>query len=206
MAEALRASQLSAAVKVLASAFWDYPETVHLLPDERRRSRVLPRYLLSDARDALGFSMLLGAFDGDHLVGAAAWIPPEAYPVSVGRQARQLVDLAPALPWAWRCLREAQRAQKANRTYHRRHPEHFYLRAVGVDPGSQGHGHGASLLTPILDRADEQGVGCFLQTATAGNVRWYEQFGFAVADAYRPTPTWPDTWSMWRPPPLTSAP
>lgn len=43
-------------------------------------------------------------------------------------------------------------------------------------------------------------VGCFLQTATPTNVGWYEHFGFAVADAYRPTPTWPENWAMWRSP------
>jgi GNAT superfamily N-acetyltransferase len=200
MARALPSSQLGHAVKVLTAAFWEYPETLHLLPDGRKRRRVLPRYLLSDARDALRFETLLGAFVDDRLVGAAAWIPPGAYPVSLGRQARQLVDLAPALPWAWECACEAKRAQKANRAYHRRHPDHFYLRAIGVEPASQGRGFGASLLRPVLDRADQRNVGCFLQTATADNVRWYEQFGFVVADAYRPTATWPETWSMWRRP------
>ncbi len=85
MVEALKSGDLPLAVKVLTAAFWEYPETVHLLPDERRRRRVLPRYLLSDARDAARFTTLLGAFADGRLVGAAAWIPPEAYPVSIGR-------------------------------------------------------------------------------------------------------------------------
>ena len=42
-----------------------------------------------------------------------------------------------------------------------------------------------------LNQADNRGAGCFLQTATEDNVHWYERFGFLVADAYRPTPTWP---------------
>jgi hypothetical protein len=48
--------------------------------------------------------------------------------------------------------------------------------------------------------ADDRQVGCFLLTATAANVSWYERFGFAVVAAYRPTPSWPDVWAMWRPP------
>ena len=200
MVEALEAGHVRVAVKVLTAAFWEYPETLHLLPDEHRRRRVLPRYLLSDARDAARFEMLFGAFADGRLVGAAAWVPPGAYPVSLGRQALQLVDLVPALPWAWRCAREAQRALTVNRVYHRKHPEHFYLRSIGVDPQFHGRGIGTSLLRPVLDRADRQGVGCFLQTATPTNVGWYEHFGFAVADAYRPTPTWPENWAMWRSP------
>lgn len=198
MTEALQSPHLSAAVRVLTSAFWTYPETVHLLPDEHRRHRVLPQYLLSDVRDALRFGTLFGAFDDGRVVGAAAWIPPQAYPVSTSRQIRQLVDLAPALPWGWRAALEAQRGRHKNREYHRRHPPHFYLRAVGVDPTCQSRGFGSSLVVPILTLADQQGVGCFLQTATADNVRWYEQFGFGVADVYHPTPSWPQTWTMWR--------
>src|SRR5215467_8051980 len=41
------------AVRVLVAAFWDYPETAHLLPDPARRRRVMPRYLASDVADTL---------------------------------------------------------------------------------------------------------------------------------------------------------
>lgn len=184
----------------MVKAFWDYPETVHLLPDEHRRRKVLPRYLLSDARDAARFGMLFGADAEGEIVGAAAWIPPEAYPVSLGRQVCQVFDLAPALPWGWRALREAQRGQAANRASHRVHPQHFYLRAIGVDPSAQTRGIGSSLVAPVLEMADARAVGCFLQTVTRHNVSWYERFGFRVVHNYRPTPTWPEVWAMWRDP------
>jgi GNAT superfamily N-acetyltransferase len=193
------------AVPPLVDAFWDYPETVHLLPDERRRRRVLPRYLLSDARDAARFDLLLGADVGGTIVGAAAWTPPGAYPVSVRRQVLQAVDLLPALPWGLRALPEAHRAQRANRARHRVHPPHYYLRAVGIARTAQGRGLGASLVTPVLEKADSEHVGCFLQTATRANVSWYERFGFQVTDEYRPTPTWPTVWAMWRHPVRTHA-
>jgi ribosomal protein S18 acetylase RimI-like enzyme len=191
-------AELRAIVRPMVDAFWDYPETVHLLPDEGRRRRVLPRYLLSDARDADGFGTLLVDPGG---AGAAAWIPPAAYPVGVGRQLRQVADLLPALPWAWRCAAEARRAQTANRIEHRRHPPHYYLRAIGVSPAAQGRGVGSALVAPMLERADAEGVGCFLQTATEANVAWYGRFGFEVVASYRPTPTWPMTFALWRPPP-----
>lgn len=184
----------------MVKAFWDYPETVHLLPDEHRRRRVLPRYLLSDVRDAARFATLLDAESNGEVVGAAAWIPPEAYPVSLSRQARQVLDLVPALPWAWRSGPEARRGQNANRAEHRLHPPHFYLRAIGVDPRCQTQGIGSSLVRPVLAMADERAVGCFLQTATRANVGWYERFGFAVVADYRPTTTWPHVWAMWREP------
>ena len=121
--------------------------------------------------------MLLGAEVDGVIVGAAAWIPPEAYPVSLARQVLQVLDLLPSLPWGWRSLREAQRGQAGNRQRHRVHPDHFYLRAIGVDPVAQSRGLGSSLIRPVLDLADRRSVGCFLQTATAANVTWYERFG-----------------------------
>jgi ribosomal protein S18 acetylase RimI-like enzyme len=200
MGQKLGREHLDAVVRPMVKAFWDYPETVHLLPDEHRRRRVLPRYLLSDVRDAARFGTLFGAESDGEVVGAAAWIPPEAYPVSLSRQARQLLDLAPALPWGWRAAREARRGQAANRAHHRVHSPHFYLRAIGIDPRVQGRGLGASLVRPALEMADNREVGCFLQTATAENVSWYERFGFAVVATYRPTSSWPDVWAMWRKP------
>jgi ribosomal protein S18 acetylase RimI-like enzyme len=184
----------------MVKAFWSSPETVHLLPDEHQRGRVLPRYLLSDVRDAARFDLLFGAEVDGGIAGAAAWIPPQAYPVSLGRQVRQALDLAPALPWGWRALREAQRGQAANRARHRVHPKHYYLRAIAVDPGVQSQGLGSSLVGPVLEMADRDRVGCFLQTATSTNVSWYERFGFRVVETYRPTPSWPDVWAMWRDP------
>lgn len=191
---------LDAAVSSMVDAFWDYPETVHLLRDEKRRRHVLPRYLRSDLRDALRFDLLLGAEREGRIVGAAAWIPPGAYPPSARRQITQVLDVLPAAPWGWHSLREARRGQAANRAHHRGHPPHFYLRAIGVASTARGHGLGSSLVWPVVERADELGAGCFLQTATADNVRWYGQFGFEVVAAYKPTPDWPHVWAMWRSP------
>ena len=189
-----------AAVPPMVQAFWRYPETVHLLPDEHTRRRVLRRYLLSDLRDSARFDLLLGARVDGAVVGAAAWLPPEGYPVSVSRQVRQALDLLPALPWAWRAAAEGRRGQVANRAHHRAHPPHFYLRTLGIAPELQGRGLGSALVRPVTEQADRLGVGCFLQTATPENVSWYRRFGFDVAAEYRPTPTWPTVWALWRPP------
>lgn len=138
--------QANEAIPPLVAAFWDYPETIHLLPDERRRRHVLPRYLLSDARDAARFDLLLGAHVDGHVVGAAAWTPSGAHPMSLERQLAQLLDLCPALPWGLRTVREAQRGRGANRARHPVHPEHYYLRVVGIDPRFQGRGLESSLI------------------------------------------------------------
>lgn len=189
-----------AVVVPLVRAFWDFPETVHLLPSERARRRVLPRYLTSDALDAVGFGTLFAAVDADEVVGAAAWVPPGGYPIGLARQSRAIWDLVPTLPWTWRQAQEAARGQRGNRSRHEGRPPHYWLRAVGVDPAHQHRGVGRALLRAGLDRADEEGVGSFLFTATTENAGWYEHFGFRTEEQYRPTPRWPTVWAMWRDP------
>ena len=184
----------------LVAAFWDYPETTHLLPEERRRRRVLPRYLASDGDDSLAHDALLGAWVDGTLVGVAAWLPPSAYPIPLRRQLGQAVRLAPALPWGAGAAREALRGRSANRLHHPKDQPHHYLRALGVHPRHQRRGVGEALLRPVLAAADAEQVGCFLTTATKDNVGYYERFGFTVLATYRPTSTWPEVWAMWRAP------
>ena len=183
----------------MVTAFWDYPETVHLLPNERNRRHVLPRYLDGDCGDSLLYSSLLGVVVDGSVAGAAAWLPPEAHPIPLRRQLAQIATLAPALPWGIGAAREARRGQVANRSRHPHEP-HFFLRAVGVAPRLQGRGVGAALINHQLDIADERGVGCYLTTAKEANVSFYSRFGFETTDMYRPTNTWPTVWAMWRPP------
>ena len=184
----------------LVRAFWDYPETRHLLPNEDLRRRVLPRYLGTDARDSARLDGLEAVSRDGVAVGAAAWLPPGAYPVPWSRQLAQALHLVPIAPWALGAFREARHGQGANRGHHRRAEPHYWLRALGVDPDCQGSGVGTQLVRSMLQRADAHNRGAFLFTATAANAKWYESFGFAVLATYRPTPTWPDVWAMWRDP------
>ncbi len=131
-------------------------------------------------------------------MGAAAWLPPGAYPISVWRQIVEGARLLPIAPWGLGALREARKGQAANRERHAPCPRHYWLRAIGVDPSRQGQGVGTALLRSMLERADAQGSGCFLFTATERNVRWYEAVGFTAVSTYHPTPTWPQVCAMWR--------
>ncbi len=198
--EPLDAAGRSQALPAMMAAFWDYEETLHLLPSERARRRVLPRYLDSDLREAARFGTLLGARRDGEIVGAAAWLPPQGYPPSLLRQAAQALRLAPTLPWSLGTAREALRGRAENRRHHAGRGRHYFLMALGVRPQSQGEGQGRALVTPMLARADEEGVGCFLFTARRANALWYGRFGFEVTAEYRPTRTWPTVWEMWRPP------
>ena len=198
----MRSADVAEAAAVLARAFWDYPETVHVLGTGSRRRHVLHRFFATDCRDALaagGATVTRAAGDDGRIVGVALWLPPGHYPVPARRQARQLLELVPTLPWTAPVLPELLRSQRAMRPAHPKEP-HWYLRVLGVDPDVQRSGIGSALIRPVLAQADEEGVGAYLTTAVEANVAWYARFGFEVVDELRPTPTWPLTWRLWRPP------
>jgi GNAT superfamily N-acetyltransferase len=58
---------------------------------------------------------------------------------------------------------------------------------VGVIPARHGQGFGRALLRPVIDRADAEGLPCYLETAQPGNVPFYQKLGFGViADMVEP--------------------
>jgi ribosomal protein S18 acetylase RimI-like enzyme len=184
---------------ILADSFWSYPEVVHVLPDEARRRRVLPRYLTADCVDASRFGTFIGAYQDRELLGVSAWLPPGTYPLSRRREYAVLAHLAPTVPWVLTKVREVMRAQAAKDAGHT-HSPHVYLCEIGVSGPAQGSGAGSALMHAMLHEADAVAVGCYLTTSAPENTGWYGRFGFEVTEEFRPTPSWPPVWRMWREP------
>ncbi len=72
---------------------------------------------------------------------------------------------------------------------------------LGVEPALQGQGIGGALIRPILARADEQRVPCYLETYAEGNVRYYARHGFALVTAGVEPSSGERFWTMRRDPP-----
>ncbi len=80
---------------------------------------------------------------------------------------------------------------------HPKHP-HFYLFLIGTaDPG---HGHGGTLMAPVLERCDQQGLPAYLESSNARNVSFYERHGFRVHWEDRPAADGPVLRGLWRDP------
>jgi GNAT superfamily N-acetyltransferase len=56
----------------------------------------------------------------------------------------------------------------------------LYLWFIGVAPAEQHKGHGSSLLTDILEIANNLNLPVFLETSTLKNLSWYKRFGFEI--------------------------
>ena len=169
-------------------------------PLQREVAERIRSDMRADLLDSLQFGTLWVAEAGGAIVGVAAWLPPSGYPISTGRQLRQLTVLAPTLPWAYGAAIEGRRGRATVRSDHRSKPPHWFLRALGVHPNSQRSGVGADLVAPALALADEAEMGCYLTTAAEENVGWYRRVGFEATATLRPTASWPQVWSLWRDP------
>ena len=49
---------------------------------------------------------------------------------------------------------------------------------VGVDPAYQRKGYGSLLMQNVLNKADQEGVICYLETVTAENLLFYKKHDF----------------------------
>jgi GNAT superfamily N-acetyltransferase len=98
-------------------------------------------------------------------------------------------------------LRNRRAAAALLNEVERRHPvePHWYLALLATDPGAQGQGLGSSLLGPVLDRCDSEGIPAYTETQKHETVSWYRRSGFVVIDEIRRDQT-PTIWRLWRDP------
>ena len=169
------------AAAALAASHADYPAFCAVFPDRRRRSRMLPPFFRATVRDAIPLGAVHAAVDGSGVLAVAVWLPPGTFPWSARRKLR-------ATPAMLRVLAADPRSFSAFARYganaERLHPTdpHWCLEVLGVRPEAQRRGLGTRLVEPVLERADDTGVRCFLETSDRRNVPFYERLGFAVVD------------------------
>ena len=196
----LPVNRLPEAADVLVRSFRDNPNFVHLFPDDGARVRALWHIQRACLRDALDNGRVYAAERDGALVGIAAWLPPGAFPLSPGRQLRAATDMIRVLAAAPLSLPRLIRFTAGAAKLHPEGP-YWYLEAVGVDPSARGMGVGTRLLEPILARAGETGLPCYLETMTERNVAWYRKLGFEVVrSGVTFAPGAPPNWTMLRPP------
>ena len=187
-------SEFPAMTRALARAFHDDPGFVWLLPDEGTRLR--RSLLMWDAtvRTYRRFGSQITTVDGG--VATAIWCPPDQWrppPRAIVPEIPRFVrSLRAALPRSLRSLAQMEK----------RHPRepHWYLALLGTDPDHQRKGLASSLMRPVLDRCDTEGLPAYLETGTKENVAFYNHHGFIVRDEMDLLGDGPHIWFMWRDP------
>jgi ribosomal protein S18 acetylase RimI-like enzyme len=190
-------SRAGRAVETLVAAFRDRPPFSLYYPVEAERRRVAPPLIAMAVYPGVRYGEVHAT--APDFAGVAVWVPSEAYPVSLWRLLRAtplrlFVQFGRSGGYRMMWL-----GQYVDAVHGRLAPfKHMYLQSLGVDPASQGRGHGGRLLRHMLARLDAAGTPCYLDTLDEQNVGLYEHFGFSVVEASKVPATEFPMWAMLR--------
>jgi GNAT superfamily N-acetyltransferase len=188
-------SQRAEVEAVLARAFWPDPLFGHFCRDLVVEHTMLPRVFAAFMADALPFDTTWVARSGTRVMGAAVWVPPVGMPRSKKREAMMQARMARILITG-RNRRSGLALLDAVDKVHP-HDPHWYLMLLGTDPLVQGKGAGGLLLQPALERADAEGLPCYLETQKERNLSFYARYGFEQQEKLE-VPGAPPVWTMRR--------
>jgi ribosomal protein S18 acetylase RimI-like enzyme len=197
---ALPPEWLRDAAGLLAASFHDDPVYSTIFERPETRAHRLRTFMGTALRDAVGAGEAQAALVEGRLAGAAAWLPPGAFPWSAARKARAAPGMLGIL---LRDPRGGRRLARLGTGIEEAFPGDepvWYLEVIGVHPELQGLGVGSALLREGLRRVDAERRDCYLETPTEANVRLYRRFGFEVERAgVELLPDGPTHWTMRRP-------
>ncbi len=184
--------QFEPARRTLGQAFETYPLMTYLLPESEGHLRAVTSLYGSLLWDCLDWGEVYATSD---LAGVACWLPP-------GKTSPSLLRLIRTgmlkLPWlfGWTAFAGLKAYGDLAHTLQNEHAgeNHWYLSAIGVRPQDQGKGIARQLVAPILARADQESLPCYLDTHSETNVAIYRRLGFEVACESKlqghPLPVW----------------
>ena len=195
----LARTQVKDAGEVLARAFHEDPFVMWLVPDEVRRAQAMAWGMAFWARYCLRFREVYAT--AGKVDGAAIWVPPGKFPMSLLRLMLSGMILTP-LKLGPAGFRRFMSAANHMEHLHKRDvpPQHWYLWILGVDPSRQGQGLGGALIQPVVERADAEGLPCYLESANPRNLPFYQRHGFEVVVEGELPNSGPHFWTMKREP------
>ncbi len=184
--------ELARLCNALAHAFLNDPISVYLFPEPGNRLR----RLASNYRAVIPMLTREGAFYCDpELRAAAVWQAPS--PRRPNAWQRGLFNLR-IIAMMRSALGRGQILAETMQKTHLKEP-HWYLGILGTHPEVQGRGIGSSLLAPILERCDAEGVLAYLESSKSSNIPFYQRHGFQVTGEIQ-IPDGPCLWPMLRDP------
>lgn len=183
---------------VLGRAFSDDPLWAAILTDPDKRPEQLAAMFTGLTRTTVAAQ---GLAETDPAIDAIAlWLRPGRN-VGLGAMLRSGVAMprfAMGLPTQDRKRMLAVHSQLEKRKKVLMPEPHWYLSAIGVDPGRQGEGLGSALVNAGIGRADRDDTPIYLETQTERNVAFYQRLGFHVLEENLASGFDLPVWSMVR--------
>jgi ribosomal protein S18 acetylase RimI-like enzyme len=178
----LDSGRMDAAAATLAAAFDADPIYSAVFPSAADRQRYLMPFWRGVVRTAL---LHHAVYTADDAAGVAAWLPPGHPTITLmdnlktGFALQRSVVAFPG-PARKRFLEFVDYVDPIHKELMAGR-RHWYLWVLGFRPDRQGQGLGGKLIAPVLARADQNGLPCYLETETESNVAFYRRQGFEVA-------------------------
>ena len=173
------------------------------LTPEARRSRLKALNWLT--KNVLEYCYLHGhTYTTPDLKGIAAWLPPKQSSFTKIQQLQLILQLRLyLLPFkcGWNKLGRWLSFLKVTENYHEQDmitQPHWYLALMFVNPSYQRQGVGSTLLEPILARAKNEKLPCYLVTFTEQAVKFYQKNGFEVIRKSQASKDTPLFWNLKR--------
>jgi ribosomal protein S18 acetylase RimI-like enzyme len=197
----LHKQHVEPASTTLALAFQDYPLLQYAFPDKAERQRMVSYY----SQMVLYYGIRYGEVysTSPDFEGVAAWVTSAYFPMTFWRIIRS-VPMSVIGAFSRGTGKEGSSRMKHAGNYidamHKRYApfKHWFFLIIGVAPQSQGKGYASTLIRPMLDRMDEEGLPCYIETMDERNVRLYGHFGFEVKEKFAIPDTRLTTWAMLR--------
>ena len=166
-------SDVPAAARALARAFYDDPVVTYCWPNDARRMRRAERSFAAQARALWDRREV--HIDAE-ACSVAIWAQPDKWEIPTSAMLRVTSS----------ALRNRVRlgALLAYLKTDALHPSepHWYLEYLGTVPERQGKGLGGLVLAPVLARADEEGIAVWTWSSNRRNLAFYHRQGFEVLD------------------------
>ena len=172
--------QINDAAHVLSRAFYHDPLFQYLFPEDSTRKNLsfyTFKFIISHAYKK-GFILSTSP----SLEGIAVWLPSSSIHRNLIDQIR-FGALTIYLKQGKEIINRQVSASEYMKSLHRSQLSvpHLYLSTIGIDETHRGKGLASSLIQPMLDKADREGLPCYLDTHNENNVGLYQRFGFRVA-------------------------
>ncbi|MGD9630572.1 MAG: GNAT family N-acetyltransferase [Pyrinomonadaceae bacterium] len=158
----------AAAIGVITLAFSTDPIARWVYPDPHEYLTHFPEFIRAFAGKAFERST---AYLSPRAKGAALWLGPGVEP-----------DEDPLIGLFWSTTSDEVQKDlfpmfEKMGEFHPKEP-HWYLPMIGVEPGHQGMGIGASLMQHALSTCDSDRLPAYLESSNPKNIPLYERFGF----------------------------
>ena len=194
----IRTSEVELLGKALTRAFYNDPCAKYIFPDAHARGALSSWFFASAIIRASRFSgEVYTTVNHD---GGALWIPPG----SEWTIEQAFRTEMPSLPFQFdrssikRWISVIRYFESVRRIVSDK--LHWRLVALGTDPSKPGAVSRATLIDPILAKADSELRCCYVETFNDEDLLSYQEQGFQIAGAGQIPKGGPSFWSLVRPP------